>query len=529
MRSQVDLVIEGIPSHVWTRDTAAELLGTGCLVDSLAPETANRDDLSLFKLRAWCVDPDEVLVAKRLWVLEPEVVGSPADRRPTSRQLLDQGACGSEGLALPPSSDGSGQSGLPEDSGSFSGSGEWRALPWSRGVRDARGGAPTNGAPASGAPGGSYRQALLGRIGPSDWRIPPMTMGVAGMPPRSAMPAMRAASPAPAVVAVADPGPGAVPAMEIAPTAGLAAEDLRGGTAVQELVVAEAVRTLSSALGQELPPTAGKEGIAADSVLVEAENSEVGDEDKSTDSVLVEAANPEVDAAATVGIGPVVSAIPEETGLALVPAPGQRHVPYQEGMLGASVQVDVPTPGWAPVEEISSVVPLHAVAGPDRPVGAGSDPEPELDGALVGCMETHRLVVRDSCMDGDLPMHVQTDLLLPPKEQIAVANIKAFCTGLLKKLAPPLLKEIEAVRGKGVALETSRRNTRSSSACAPKKTALGIIPDGLAVTDEALGQLRQMFDSPIQEPQLRAMAAIFGKAIPFDLGTVDASRVALLA
>ena len=138
------------------------------------------------------------------------------------------------------------------------------------------------------------------------------------------------------------------------------------------------------------------------------------------------------------------------------------------------------------------------------------------------------------------PMHVQTDLLLPPKEQIAVANIKAFCTGLLKKLAPPLLKEIEAVRGKGVALETPRRNTRSSSACAPKKNsattaetvllkALGITPDGLAVTDEALGQLRQMFDSPIQEPQLRAMAAIFGKAIPFDLGTVDASRVALLA
>ena len=30
--------------------------------------------------------------------------------------------------------------------------------------------------------------------------------------------------------------------------------------------------------------------------------------------------------------------------------------------------------------------------------------------------------------------------------------------------------------------------------------ALGISPEGLAVIYEALGQLRQMFDSPIQEP-----------------------------
>ncbi|XBI17992.1 hypothetical protein VPH35_059897 [Triticum aestivum] len=493
MRSQVDLMIEGVPSHVWTWDTAAELLSTGCLLDSLGPETTNRDDLSLFKLRAWCVNPDEVPAAKRLWVPEPEVVGNPADRRPSSRQLLEYKTlihidrvrehAGPEGWLRPPSSDGSGQSGLPEDSGSFSGSGEWRVLPWSRGVLDCN--------------------AHDAAISPT---IPPMTMGVASVPSRSAPPAMRAASQAPAMVAATDPGPGVVPAVEIAPTTGLATEDHSGGTAGQELVVAEAVRTLSPALGKELPPTVGKEDKAADSVLVEAANPEVGNEDKTTDLVLVEAANPEVGATATEGTGPVVPMTPEETGQVMVPAQGQCYVPRQEGLLGASVQEGVPPPGWAPVEEISSDAPLRAVVGPDRPDGAGTDPEPEMGRVLVGCMEAPRLVERDSCMDGEIPMHVHADLLLPLKEQIAVANIKAFCTGLLKKLAPPLLKELEAVRGKGVAQETPRRNTRSSSSCAPKKTstttaetvllkALGITPDGLAVTDEDLGQLRQMFDS----------------------------------
>lgn len=179
MRSQVDLMIERVRSHIWTRDTAVELLGSVCLVDSLAPETASREDLSMFKLRAWCVDPDEVLVAWRLWVPEPEVEGNPAAHRPTSRQLLEYKTlihigrvkehAGPEGWLRPPSSDGSGQSGLPEHSGSFSGSGEWRVLPWTRGVRDVCGGAP-----AGGAVGGSYRHALLGRVGPSDWRIRPM-------------------------------------------------------------------------------------------------------------------------------------------------------------------------------------------------------------------------------------------------------------------------------------------------------------------------------------------------------------------
>ena len=85
MRTQVDLIIEGIPSHAWTTETAAELLGSSCLVESLASEIENREYLSLFKLRAWCVDPNEVPVAKRLRVPEPEVNAGPTAMLPRPR------------------------------------------------------------------------------------------------------------------------------------------------------------------------------------------------------------------------------------------------------------------------------------------------------------------------------------------------------------------------------------------------------------------------------------------------------------
>ena len=90
MRVQVDIMIEGVPSQAWSRDTAADILGGACLIESLAPETESREDLLLFKLRVWCVDPDEVPVFRRLWVPEPaKTVHDPPARRPSFCQLLE--------------------------------------------------------------------------------------------------------------------------------------------------------------------------------------------------------------------------------------------------------------------------------------------------------------------------------------------------------------------------------------------------------------------------------------------------------
>ena len=101
---------------------------------------------------------------------------------------------------------------------------------------------------------------------------------------------------------------------------------------------------------------------------------------------------------------------------------------------------------------------------------------------------------------------------------------------MLKKLAPPLLKEFEGLRGvkPGHDPFTPRRTTRSVCASSSRKTkasaaetvllrTLSLDCDDLAVSEDALGQLRTVFDSPLQEPQLRAIAAIFGKAIPLNL------------
>ncbi|XP_020185949.2 uncharacterized protein [Aegilops tauschii subsp. strangulata] len=179
MHVQVYLIIEGIPSHAWSRDTAAELLGSSCLIDYLAPETESMEDLSLFKLRAWYVDPDEVPMFQRLWVPEPpELVVDPAACRVRHRQLLEYPAIihvgrlrdfnSSDNWRRAGSDGDSGQSGLPDSSdGSFSG-GEWTVQPWSRGVCDDRGAGRRRQGPATGggAGHGSYRQALEGRLGP---------------------------------------------------------------------------------------------------------------------------------------------------------------------------------------------------------------------------------------------------------------------------------------------------------------------------------------------------------------------------
>ncbi|KAI4975049.1 hypothetical protein ZWY2020_048656 [Hordeum vulgare] len=139
MRVHIDLMIDGVPSLAWTRETATDLLGWSCLVESLAPKTANREDLSLFKLHGWCFDPDELPADKRIWIPELETTVDPAAPLPTSRLLLEYKTIihigrireheGTESWLWPPSSDGSDRSGLPDNFGDLSGRGEWRVLP----------------------------------------------------------------------------------------------------------------------------------------------------------------------------------------------------------------------------------------------------------------------------------------------------------------------------------------------------------------------------------------------------------------
>ncbi|XBI98304.1 hypothetical protein VPH35_018555 [Triticum aestivum] len=75
---KVWLEIEGIPPHAWDRSVVEELLGSSCKVDSVAPETCSRADLSSFKLSAWTAHPQGIPTLRWLVVPEPGEEAPPA-------------------------------------------------------------------------------------------------------------------------------------------------------------------------------------------------------------------------------------------------------------------------------------------------------------------------------------------------------------------------------------------------------------------------------------------------------------------
>lgn len=94
------------------------------------------------------------------------------------------------------------------------------------------------------------------------------------------------------------------------------------------------------------------------------------------------------------------------------------------------------------------------------------------------------------------------------QEAEAYAKLKWFCSSLMKKLAPPLLKEVQASSLRPEAEPfTPRRSTRGSKRPAANRStnvskaenvlmrALGLVPDDLEVDEGLVSELREMFDS----------------------------------
>jgi hypothetical protein len=125
---------------------------------------------------------------------------------------------------------------------------------------------------------------------------------------------------------------------------------------------------------------------------------------------------------------------------------------------------------------------------------------------------------------------------MSPMEEIALGKIKNFCAKLLKMLAPPLLKEIESSKELRAEAEpfTPRRVTRSTAVMTtsgkpPRKvstadtallTALGIAPNELTVNEAHLEDLQHLFDSPLRDQHLRAIAALYGRTVPANCSEV---------
>ena len=72
MKFRVLLEMRGIPSHVWSVDTAQRILGDACADPVPTPATIARRDLRRFQAAAWCVDPD--LIPNEVVIRIPEPV-----------------------------------------------------------------------------------------------------------------------------------------------------------------------------------------------------------------------------------------------------------------------------------------------------------------------------------------------------------------------------------------------------------------------------------------------------------------------
>lgn len=116
---------------------------------------------------------------------------------------------------------------------------------------------------------------------------------------------------------------------------------------------------------------------------------------------------------------------------------------------------------------------------------------------------------------------------LTSKEVEMYAKLKGFCSCIVKKLAPPILKEVGAST---LRLEaepfTPQRTTWATKKSAPQITpratlaenvllrTLGIVPEDMEVEDTAVQELKALFDYPLCEQHVRVIAALFSKALP---------------
>jgi hypothetical protein len=119
---------------------------------------------------------------------------------------------------------------------------------------------------------------------------------------------------------------------------------------------------------------------------------------------------------------------------------------------------------------------------------------------------------------------------LQAAEKQALARMKEFCSRILKTLAPPLMREVESAstlhpeaepstprrssRFSTPAPTAGRKSRKASAAETALLKALGVSPDHLTADDEAIKELKQLFDSPLRDRQLHVLAAIFGKTMP---------------
>ncbi|KAE8801869.1 hypothetical protein D1007_22499 [Hordeum vulgare] len=108
-------------------------------------------------------------------------------------------------------------------------------------------------------------------------------------------------------------------------------------------------------------------------------------------------------------------------------------------------------------------------------------------------------------------------------------KIKLFYSNIVKRLAPPLFREVQAsslhadaepFTSKRATRSSKRAGTASSGPTKPKPVEnvllkmLGQGPEDMVPDDAAVHELRALFDSPLREQHIRVIAVLFDKTVP---------------
>jgi hypothetical protein len=523
--SLVHLAIEGIPPHTWDRSTVDHLLGTSCALDALALETADRSDPSLFKATAWTHDVAGIPTARLLWAPEPvdgvDPMGPQPVRRLRKLGLLEYKVlihvtrvdeyAESEGPAWRRSSPGSDRSGLPSDDSLEEGFWTSRSTPWQSGCEDRR------GEQGGGGSGHGYRDnhrqlASSPVTARSNWRLPAlagpvyrpvsdrigtnMRPEVAG--PSSAAPGQQAAESEIAFVAAGAP-----------PKATLAVHDPNVAPAASEKgkEVGEVPDSLANKdRSDQLDPEAGAVGESLPILDTVGPVVELREVEKALDGM---------DSCSH------ATTTSQRGGQGLRPSPisDKRNEEYFTVSLSAG-------PGPIPMGRMDDMAPAQVSA-------QNSENMDDLQSVAHSLLESYA----GHNVDLQLVQKIRVDEVGGVKmAEKALVRMKDFCSRLLKLLAPPLLREVESSLRAEAEPFTPRRSSKNSAMLkTPGKKAsaaetallraLGVSPTNLTADEDAISELKQLFDSPIRDHQLHVLAAIFGKTMPSRTEILNAGSV----
>lgn len=157
--------------------------------------------------------------------------------------------------------------------------------------------------------------------------------------------------------------------------------------------------------------------------------------------------------------------------------------------------------------------------------------EEESPASVDACVQVAcqgSLVPVPDMQDVDLAMQTRGPTArdgMTPQELIAFGKLKWFCNALVKKLAPPVLLEVQSTLRPEAGPFTPRRATRSTKRAPASRNkatqaenvlmrAVAIVPEDLEGNDDHIAELAELFESPLREQHIRVIAEMFGKEVP---------------